>query len=93
MIYAIAFLVGATLGAIIVAGFMLSVRREVDRRMGYLDLTRLSSSHEGRDASAEPRSSELSRGGDVTPPPYLRLIRDGGSSEVVIPLDNEGRTK
>lgn len=43
---------------------------------------------EGRD---DPNRTGVDPGGgDVTPPPpYLRLVRDGGSSELVMPLKGE----
>lgn len=82
MIYVIAFLIGVALGAIAVFALcmlsMLAARRQIDRRMGYLDLTTLSASHEGRDASAKPGDSdELSGGPTSRPPTHLRMIKGG----------------
>jgi hypothetical protein len=66
-------------------------RRREYRRPGYISFHFAQSNTEGRNASADPNADELSGGGGVPPsPPYLRLVRDGGSSELVIPLDDDG---
>jgi len=49
-------------------------------RPGYLDLTVLSSSYEGRNASADSDSDELSGGPSSRPPTHLRVVRGGDES-------------
>lgn len=82
MIYLVAFLIGAAVGSVIVFFasllIMSTARRQVERRMGYVDLTTLSARHEGRDASAEPTDDdELSGGLTSQPPSHLRMIKGG----------------
>jgi hypothetical protein len=82
VIYLVALLVGAIVGGTIVLLasllIMSTARRQVERRMGYVDLTTLSASHEGRDASAEPNDDdELSGGLTSQPPSHLRMIKGG----------------
>lgn len=59
-------------------------------RGGYMDFTLSSPNMKGGTASANQDEAENSQGGVSQPPSHLRLIRDGGSTEVVIPL-HEGR--
>ena len=51
-----------------------------ERRQGYLDLTALSATAEGRDAPANRVESELSAGGGgkaIGPPPPFHVIKGG----------------
>jgi len=57
---------------------MLTARRQVERRMGYVDMTVLSANTEGRDASAKPTDDDELSGGRTSPPPsHLRMIKGG----------------
>lgn len=88
----IALALGVIAGAVFV-GFVcfcviIAAQRSVDRRMGYIDL--IEATREGRAASADShRGTELSGGRTSPPPTHLRLIRDNGSTEVLIPLDED----
>ena len=78
MIILIALLLGCAVGAIVMLVFSLCVmaatRRQVERRMGYLDFT--STRLKGGTASANPDvADELSEGGQSQPPSHLRLVK------------------
>jgi hypothetical protein len=77
VIILIALLLGCAVGAIVMLVFSLCVmaatRRQVERRMGYLDFT--STRLKGGTASANPNDGELSEGGQSQPPSHLRLVK------------------
>lgn len=83
------FVAGVIFGGFTVCLIWKLAERSSERmRGGLLDLTGIRYS-EGRDASADPDDAdELSGGPSSRPPTHLRLIRDNGATEVLVPLDD-----
>ena len=76
--------VGACLAVILYCTASIREMRSA-RRGGYIDLTHM----KGGTHRPDLDEAEGLSGAGTSPRPHLRLIRDGGSTEVVIPLDDE----